>query len=71
MILRNEFCDFYLWPLKLLEVNPANKTVIGKVDFIVLMQQKHYNDHGGFEPVLLCYFILNKKWIPFFFIISM
>jgi hypothetical protein len=48
MILRSEFCDFYLWPLKLLEVNSANKTVIGKVDFIVLMQQKHYNDHGGF-----------------------
>jgi hypothetical protein len=28
------------------------------------MQQKHYNDHGGFEGIMLLF--LNKKWIPFF-----
>jgi hypothetical protein len=31
------------------------------------MQQKHYNDHGGFwNRSYYVTFILNKKWIPFF-----
>jgi hypothetical protein len=36
------------------------------------MQQKHYNDHGGFwNRSYYVTFILNKKWDSIFFIISM